>query len=191
VEQALGERHVPIFHSLASLDTDGHTVGVEIRDLEGDDLTDAQASGVGRGEQQPMPGVRAGFEQPPDFLAAEDLRQSLRLFGGGDVEVRAWVTQRHVVEKAEGVGGLAARAPRQLALLDQVGEIGLDLVVGELVWRSLVVPRQLHDLTDVRLVGTGRETAHRHVADHAGPKLAHERPPSGRIGTEVILDERS
>jgi hypothetical protein len=30
----------------------------------------------------------------------------------------------------------------------------------------------------LRLVGTGREAAHRHVADHAGPELAHETPPS-------------
>jgi hypothetical protein len=182
VQQALGERHVPIFHPLALLDADSHAVGVEIRDFEGDYLADPQAGGVGRGEQEAMPSMRARLEQAPDFLAAEDLRQLLRLLGSRDLEVRARVAQRHVVEKAEGVGGLTTRAPRELALLDQVGEIGLDLVVGELIRRPLVVLRQLHHLADVRLVGAGREAAQRHVADHAGTKLAHERPPSEELG---------
>src|SRR5438132_9382703 len=76
------------------------------------------------------------------------------------------------------MGRLATRAPRELAFLNQVGEIGLDLLIGELIRRAFVVLGQLHDLADVRLVGAGGEATHRHVADHAGPKLAHETPPS-------------
>jgi hypothetical protein len=182
MQQTLGQRHVPILHPLALLDADGHAVGIEIRDPERDDFADAQAGGIGRGQQEAMPGVRAGLEQTPDFLPAEDLRQALGLLGRGDVELRARVAQRHVVEEAEGVGGLTARAPRELALLEQVGEIGLNLVVGQLIRRSLVVPRPLHHLADVRLVGAGRQAAHRHVTDHAGPKLAHETPPSEEWG---------
>src|SRR6266446_2710272 len=128
-----------------------------------------------------MPGMRAGLEQPPDFLTAEDLWQPLRLFGSGHVEVRAREPQRHVVEEAERMGRLATRAPRELAFLNQVGEIGLDLLIGELIRRSFVVLGQLYDLADVRLVGAGGEAAQRHVADHAGPKLAHERPPSEEL----------
>ena len=133
VQQTLGERHVSILHSLALLHAHGHAVGVEIRDLQGDDLADAQARGVGRGEQEPVPRVRAGLEQAPDFRAAENLRQPLRLPRRRDVEVRLRVAERHMVEEAEGMRGLAARAPGQLAFLDQVGEIGLNLVVGELI----------------------------------------------------------
>ncbi len=182
VQQALGQRHVPILHPLALLDTNGHAIGIEIRDFQGDDFADAQAGGVGGGEQEAMPGMRAGLEQPPDLLAAEDLWKLLRLFGGGYVEVRAREPQRHVVEKAERMGRLATRAPRELAFLNQVGEIGLDLLIGELIRRALVVLGQLHDLADVRLVGAGREATHRHVADHAGPELAHETPPSEELG---------
>jgi len=155
------------------LDANGHTVGIEIRDLQRDHLADPQTGGVGRREQEAVPGVRAGIEQAPDFLAAEDLRQLLRLLGGGDVEVDLRVAERHMVEEPEGVRRLAARAPGQLALLDQVSEVGLHLVVGELIRRPLVVLRQLHHLADVGLVGAARETAQRHVADHAGTKLAH------------------
>ncbi len=167
------------------LDANGHTVGSEIRDLQRDHLADPQTGGVGRREQEAVPGVRAGIEQAPDFLAAEDLRQLLRLLGGGDVEVDLRVAERHMVEEPEGVRRLAARAPGQLALLDQVSEVDLHLVVGELIRRPLVVLRQLHHLADVGLVGAARETAQRHVADHAGTKLAHGNTSSEGNGMEL------
>jgi hypothetical protein len=103
---------------LALLDAEGHAVGIQVRYLQRDHLADAQASGVGRGEQETVPGVRAGIEQAPDFLAAENLWELLRLPGRGDVEVGLRVAERDMVEEPEGVGGLAACAPGKLAVLD-------------------------------------------------------------------------
>jgi hypothetical protein len=41
VEQAPGEWHIPVLHPLALLNTDGHAVGIEVRDFERDHLADA------------------------------------------------------------------------------------------------------------------------------------------------------
>ena len=86
LEQPLGERDVAVLGALALLDAHRHAVGIEVGDFEGDDLAHAQAGSVDGRQQEAMPGVRAGVEQPPHFLAAEDLGQLLRLLGGGDVE---------------------------------------------------------------------------------------------------------
>src|SRR6266849_10301132 len=48
--EALGERDVAILAAFALDDVDGHAVGVEIGDLEGHDLADAEAPGIGGGE---------------------------------------------------------------------------------------------------------------------------------------------
>ena len=155
VEQPLGERHVAVLAALALADVDGHAVGVEVRHLEPDDLADAEAPRVGGRQQEAMPGVGAGAQQAPDLRAAEDVGQLLGLLGRRDVEIRRRAAEGDVIEEAEGVRRLAARAPGQLSLLDQVGEIGLDLLVGQLIRRAVVVLRQLHDGGDVRLVGAG------------------------------------
>jgi hypothetical protein len=110
-----------------------HPVGVDVRHFEGDGLADTQAGGVDGGQQQPMAWMRRRGEQPAHLFPAQDLRQLLGLLGGGHVEVGARVAQRDVVEEAEGVRGLTARAPGQLALLNQVREVRLDLLVRELI----------------------------------------------------------
>src|SRR4030095_11182588 len=82
-----------------------------------------------------------------------------------------------MVEEPEGGGRLTARAPGELALLNQVREVRLDFVVGDLVGRPAVVLRQADHGGDVRLVGAWGEAAHGHVADHAVSELAHGTPP--------------
>jgi hypothetical protein len=62
---------------------------------------------------------------------------------------------------------IARCAPGQLSLEDQVGEVGQDPVVGEVIRRSVVMLGQSHDSGDVRRVGASGETAHGRVADYA------------------------
>src|SRR3972149_7528924 len=113
--------------------------GGEVGDLEVDQLAHPQAGGVGGGEQEAIADAGAGVEQAPDLLAAEDLGELLRLPGSRDDEVRAIVAEGDVVEEAEGMGSLVARAPGQLALPEHVGEGPLDLIGGELIRRAFVV----------------------------------------------------
>jgi len=173
VEEARGQRHVAILGALALLDPHRHAVGIDVGHLEGDRLADAQAGGVDGGEQQRMAWMRGRGKQPPHLFPAENLRQFLRLLREGDVKVGARMAERHVVEEAEGVGRLTARAPGELPLEDQVGEVRLDLVVRQLIRRAPVVLGQAHDGGDVRRVGAPGETTHGHVANHAGAELAH------------------
>jgi len=95
-----------------------------------------------------------------------------------EAALRALVAEGDVVEEAKGVRGLTATAPGELAVLVQMREVGLDLVVGELVGGAPIVFGQSHDGPDVGLVGARGEPAQRHVADHAGAELAHGTPPS-------------
>jgi hypothetical protein len=65
------------------------------------------------------------------------------------------VAQGDVVEEAEGVGRLTAGAPGQLTLVDQMSEVGLDFVAGDLVGRAVIVLRQADHGGDIRLVVRG------------------------------------
>jgi hypothetical protein len=139
-EQVLAEGDVAILGARALLDPDGHAVEIEVGDLEGDDFAGAQAGGVGGGEDEAVRGERAGVEEPPDLGAAEDLGEALGLAGCRDDEGALVAAEDDVREEAEGVGSHRAGAPRQPAALDEMGEIGLDLVVGEIGGGASVVP---------------------------------------------------
>jgi hypothetical protein len=102
---------------------DRHALGVEIGNLEGDQLAHAQAGGVGRRQQEPIAGVGAGGEESPDLLATEDIGEPLRWLGRRDAEVGGGKAERDVVEKPERVGRLGAGAPRALAYLKEMGDL--------------------------------------------------------------------
>ena len=53
-EQAIGEGDVAILAAFPLLHADAQPLGIDVGDLEGDDLADAQAGGVGGGEQEAM-----------------------------------------------------------------------------------------------------------------------------------------
>src|SRR3989449_290573 len=167
LKEPRGERHVAVLGALALRDPHGHAVGVNVPHLERDRLADAQACGIDGGEQKPMARMRRHRQQPPHLFPAQNLRQFLRLLREGHVKIGPRMAERHVIEESEGVGRLTARAPGQLPLVDQVGEIGLHLIAGDLVRRSPVVLCQSHDGGDVRRVGAPGEPTHGHVANHA------------------------
>jgi hypothetical protein len=83
--------------------------------------------------------------------------------GAGTWNAVLLAPERHVVEKPERVRGLGARTPRPLPRLEQVGQVALHLVGGQLVGRPSVVAGQTHHLPDVRLVRAGGEPSHRHM----------------------------
>jgi hypothetical protein len=155
LEQPRGERPGAILAAFALADVDRQAVGVEVRDLEGDDLADAETTGVGGRQQEAMPGMRAGAQEAPDFFPAQDIGQLLGLAGRRHVEGRRLAPEGHVVEEAEGVAGLGARTPRARALAEHQRDVRLHLVGRELVGGPVVVAGQAYHLTDVRLVGSG------------------------------------
>ena len=92
----------------------------------------------------------------------------LRHLGGGDPEVRAVALEGDVIQEAEGIDGEAAGSPGELAVLDEMEQVG-----------------------NVGLVGAWRKAAQGHVANHTGAELGHGTPPSVRVNgmMEVILLE--
>ena len=69
-------------------------------------LRDAQPGGVERHQNGAMLDVADGLEEPGDLLLAEHHRESLGLFGEGDVLDHPGLAQAHAVEKAQGADTL-------------------------------------------------------------------------------------
>ena len=64
---------VAILAPFALLDPDQPALTFKVRELEADDFTDAQARGIGRHQEDPVPGVLGAREQALEFLDAQDL----------------------------------------------------------------------------------------------------------------------
>src|SRR4029453_17740771 len=92
-------------------------------------------------------------------------------------ELGSLVAECVVVEEAKSVGRLIAAAPRELPLLDQVGEVGAYLFRRDLIRRTTVVPNQMHDGREIGLVCARREASKRHLSHHTIAQFAHGSPP--------------
>jgi len=98
-----------------------------------------------------------GVDELPDLAATEDLGEFLRHLGGGNPEVRAVAAERDVIQEPEGIDSEAAGGPGEFAVLDELEQLGLHLLVGQQLRRPPVVPRQVHDRGDVGRVVCGEK----------------------------------
>ena len=114
-----------------------------------------------------MPAAARRAEQAPDLLAAEDVGEALRLRGRGNAEGGALPPQRDVVQEAKAVRRDVARAPGEMALLDQMQQIGLHLAICQLRRGAMVEPRQQAHGPHVGLPGARGHAPHDHVVLHA------------------------
>src|SRR5262249_23860089 len=72
-QEAGGEERIAIRAPFAPRNTEQTTLPFNIRELQTDDLTDAQARGIGRHEEDAVPGVLGAREQALKFLDTQDL----------------------------------------------------------------------------------------------------------------------
>ena len=74
VQQLGGEHDIAIFLPLALLDTDDHTLAIDIGGFQADSLGDTQAGGVAGGQDRAMLGARNAAQELERFLRTENDR---------------------------------------------------------------------------------------------------------------------
>ena len=124
-----------------------------------------------------MGGAPTGRKQVGDFLT----RQQFRLFGGhlghGDVEHSAFMPEHFLVQETRRAGRLVHAAVGEVALLDQVQQVGIDLLRGVLGGVATVVFGQAVNGIGVALLGAEAKASHRHGIEHALTQRGHENSP--------------
>jgi hypothetical protein len=113
-EQERGQRHQAVLAALGGADVQEQALGVDIADVQADDLGDAQAGGVGGLQEQAIAEVADGGEQASDLVGAQDGGQGLGLLAVGDGDDDVGALQGEAVEQAQGTGGLVEAAPGDL-----------------------------------------------------------------------------
>jgi len=106
-------------------DTNAHTRGVYVGELQVAQLGDPQPRAVGDHENDAMLRVGGQLDQPRDLFARQNVRQLLRRARTRDVELSSGTLERGVVEKPQSADRDVAAAPGKLALLDQVQQVAL------------------------------------------------------------------
>ena len=80
-----------------------------------------------------------------------------------------------LVEEPEGGDGLVVDAPGDVLLLDEVEEVGADVVAARGLRASVPKWRaKVRDARDVGLDGPGGEVPELHVLDHAAAQRCHD-----------------
>jgi hypothetical protein len=113
------------------------------------------------------PGVREDPEETLDLLPAEHHRETLGLFGEGEVLDHVGLAQADAVEKAQGADGLIELGPGALLGLGQEDLKLADLPRTESIGGLAEVLGESGDALDVDVDGPGRVVADREILDQA------------------------
>ena len=98
-QQARREHGIPILPAFALSYPDEHASGIDIADLQGHDLGNAQAGSIGGHQRGPIPNGRDMLEELGYLDRAEDYRQFVRHAASRQSVLRPGCFQSHVVEE--------------------------------------------------------------------------------------------
>ena len=189
-----GQRDVAVLDAFGGVDVDHAAHAVNIGQLQAASFAQAQAAGVDEGQAGAVAQLGDLVQDGADFLAGQDHGQlvpALRARHAGEGEV---APQGGLVEELDAAEGDGDGGPGELAHTREVDEVRADLLVGELVWRSVVEAGQSGDGADIGELGLLGEPAQRHVLPHTllerrdgvpGPAervLVQEADPGGGMG---------
>jgi len=134
--QQLGrQHHVAILLTLALIDTDDHTLTIDISSLQMDAFGDAKAGRIARCENRSMLWTAHTTEKVEHLLWAQDHRQSLGfLWRGDDVLKSPVLLEGDLIEKPQGGDGDQDRASSELPFLGQINLIRSDVLRPQLFW---------------------------------------------------------
>ena len=152
-ELSMGEFGVPILVPLGLLYADLHAVAEDVGGLERDDFAHSEAGSIDGEKNGAVLEIADTVQQPLYFLDTQDLGKSLLSPSNGQVETRFIAAQEIVVEGTHSGKGDVAAAEGQTTVFDEVYQVGLDLLVGELIGGRVVVSGQPYDAADVCSLG--------------------------------------
>ena len=177
-QQPRREHHVAVLVPLALADVDDHAGAVDVLDAEPGDLGEPQPAGVGGHEQRAVLGVLQRVEEPGHLVLAEDDRELLGRLGAGDLLDDPLPAQGDAVEELEGQAGLLVDVPGDLSLLDQVEQVGADVLGPEVFGRGVEVLGEIGDPVDVESDRLGGQVVEDQVLGHATAQRRHGQLPS-------------
>jgi len=131
LEGGLGERDVAIFGTLATVDMDHHTGGIDIGDFEVETFMEPQSAGIDGGK---IGVILEGFdlgENGSDLFSAENGRESSFGLGSEDSEDVPVSLEDVLVEEANPTIADAHRIGRPVINVLSVEEIVLEFLLGD------------------------------------------------------------
>src|SRR5262245_33373810 len=112
-------------------------------------LTDAHPCAVHGAEDDMVSKRRSGLQQLQDFFRAQDGRQAMILFGGGNELNGPIALQSNGIEEAQRADRDNSRSHRYLPLVSQVDLIGTNLFGAQVLWRLAKMAGKETDLAQV------------------------------------------
>src|SRR5262252_11153572 len=139
-----------ILAALAHLDTDQHTLRIDVAHPQHDDLAAAQTGAVGDAERGLIlqTGAGRGLEQPGDLICSEHSRQLARIVCAGQLMGEVGAAERDGEEEAQ-CRGLPIHLRWLRALLDLRKLEAADVVAGCGVGRAAEKSGKGLDMSDI------------------------------------------
>jgi len=167
-QQAGGEQGRAILAAFPLLDAEQPALTFDIRALQPDDFTDAQASGIRGHQEDAVPGILRMREQALEFLDAEDLGELRPPRPWWEVEVEDIPAQGLGREELQPRSRLIAGTPRQAPLDEEVVQGGTNLLCAQAIRRAVGELGSTSYSGHIGLLGFRGQPLQLHIADHLG-----------------------
>jgi hypothetical protein len=168
LQQHHRQGHQAILVALGSADVQDHAAGVDVADLQADDLADAQAGGVSGLQDQQVKGIADGSEEAAHLVATEHTGERFGLLAEGNQGQLLGALQGNGVEETQGADGLVETRPRGL-LGEQMQLVEANVFGVELLGRAAEVLGEACDVGDIGGDGPGGVVAALQVLGEALP----------------------
>jgi hypothetical protein len=167
-QQAGGEESIAILAAFALLDAEQQALTFAIRELQPDDCTDAQTSGIRGHQEDAVPGMLRMREQALEFLDAQDLWELRPPRAWWEVEAEDIPAQGLCREELQPRSRLMAGTPCQAPLDEEVVQGGTHLLWTQAIRRTLVELGSAGDSGHRGLVGFRGQPLQLYIVDHLG-----------------------
>jgi len=172
-----GQRDVPVFGALATMDMDLEALAIEVRDLEGEGVREPEAQARDRGEGDLVVERGGGGQEPPAFFSTEPSREmvgGLRTQEGKDVPV---TLEDGLREEADTARAEAHGRWGEAVDVFAVQEGALQRLCRDAVGGGVAERREQADFPDIGLLGTLALAAALSRSNHVLTQWGHERSP--------------
>src|SRR2546425_5835607 len=171
----LGQRHETIFVSFAP-DAQEHPLRIDVANPQEQTFTESQATGINRGQTNPVHRSAHARENLSDFLPAQDHGQFLfppraQELKGGPVTLEGVLEQELDAAQSDGGGGTS-----HFLFQGEEQEVATQFFLRDEVRGFVVGFGQAGDRTDITGLGFGRVTVQLHILDESSTQRRHVNP---------------
>ena len=153
-EQVRAEHYIAVFASLAAPNVDHHPLAVDIADLQIRQLGPSHTGGIQRHQDRAVKRDQRRFDQARHFFLTEDYGQVKPFLRIGSFFHAPRLLECLDEEETQGANALIHRVVGQLAITEQMGDVGANLFWAELVGWALKIAGKILDGADVGPGGT-------------------------------------